>query len=163
VSVVLAAATSALIAPVRACPADTTTRYDSGFNVGIGMGLSFFRRVAFTYGLDIRVGHGPAIAVARIEGHGMSYVRYVAGLKLFHPGTGAQLEAGGAMNSGYSDGSIDRAWGLHLAAGRWNPVAEGVAQGTIPLVGDRENYDVGVAAFFAVPGNWYYSIGCNAG
>ena len=130
-------------------------------NVGLTIGLSAIRKFKFTYGFDVRVGHGPALGWARIEGHGLTYVRYAVGLKLFHPGTGAQVETGVAMNSAHADGSIDRAWGLHLAAGRWNPAADAQLQGTIPIVGDRGNYDLGLAAFFAVPGNWLYAIGCD--
>jgi hypothetical protein len=50
--------------------------------------------------------------------------------------------------------------GLHLAAGRWNPATDAQLQGTIPIVGDRGNYELRLAAFFAVPGNWLYAIGC---
>jgi hypothetical protein len=120
-----------------------------------------FRRVAFTYGLDFRVGHGPVLGIARVDGHGLEYVRLAAGVKLFHPGTGAQLEAGLATNSAHRTDGIERAWGVHLAAGRWNPAADAQAQGTIPVVGDGANYDGGLAVFFAVPGNWLGAIGCN--
>ncbi len=152
-----------LVAPrsVRACPPDVSDRYDKVFNVGVSVGFSMLRRFAFTYALDLRVGNGPFIGWARIEGHGLEYARYLAGLKAFHPSTGAEVETGVALNSAHAGGDIGQAWGLHLAAGRWNPATEGLVQGTIPLVGDRKNYDLGIAAFVAVPGNWLYAIGCN--
>ena len=155
------AAAAAGTAPTRACTSTLGDRYDSVVNVGLGFGFSVLPRFAVTYGLDLRFGHGPAIGFARIEGHGLNHVRYSLGLKLIHPATGAEFEAGFALNSAHVDSDVEKAWGLHLAGGRWNPGAEAQIQGMIPLHGDRHNYEAGLAAFFAVPGNWLYAIGCN--
>jgi hypothetical protein len=113
------------------------------------------------YGIDLRFGHGPAIGWARIEGHGLNSVRYSAGLKLIHPATGVDLETGLALNSASREGDVGKAWGVHLAGGRWNPIGELQIQGMIPFGGDRENYDIGLEAFFAIPGNWLYAVGCD--
>lgn len=160
-ALVVAATAGAGTAPAKACTSTLGDRYDSAINVGLGFGFSVLPRFAVTYGLDLRFGHGPAIGFARIEGHGLSYIRYNLGLKLIHPATGAELEAGPALNSAHGDGNVEKVWGLHLAGGRWNPVAEAQIQGMIPLRGDRYNYDAGLAVFFAVPGNWLYATGCN--
>jgi hypothetical protein len=151
---------STIARPALACSIPTD-RYGSVVNFGMTIGFSVLRRFAFTYGADIRIGHGPVIGWARIEGHGLSYVRTAAGVKAYHPGTGIQGEAGVAFNSAHRRDGIGQAFGLHLAAGRWNPVADAQVQGTVPLVGDRENYDLGLAAFVTTPGNWLYAIGCN--
>src|SRR6516225_2125973 len=82
-----AVATGAIVArPARACPGPTD-RYANVVNVGLTIGVSMIRRVKFTYGADIRFGHGPVIAWARVEGHGASYARFAAGVKGYHPGT----------------------------------------------------------------------------
>ena len=146
--------------PARACSVPTD-RYATVVNVGVTIGFSVLRRFKFTYGADLRIGHGPLIGWARVEGHGLTYVRAAAGLKAYHPATGIQGEAGVAFNSAHRWDGIGEALGLHLAAGRWNPVADAQVQGTVPLVGDRENYDLGLAAFLTTPGNWLYAIGCN--
>jgi hypothetical protein len=138
-----------------------TDRYATVVNVGVTIGFSVLRRLAFTYGTDLRIGHGPVIAFARIEGHGLNYLGSAAGIKAYHPGTGIQGEAGLAFNSAHRRDGIGQAFGLHLAAGRWNPAADAQVQGTVPLVGDPGNYDLGLAAFLTVPGNLFYAIGCN--
>jgi hypothetical protein len=147
--------------PALACPTDRSDRYDSSVNLGFSIGFSVIRQLSLTYGIDFRLGHGPAVGWFRVEGHGLNYARVAAGLKLFHPGTGAELEAGVASNSAHHNDNTEHAWGAHLALGRWNPNVDAQIQGTIPFAGDLKNYDLGLATFFPVPGNWYYAIGCN--
>jgi len=149
-----AVATGAIVArPARACPGPTD-RYANVVNVGLTIGVSMIRRVKFTYGADIRFGHGPVIAWARVEGHGASYARFAAGVKGYHPGTRIQGEVGLAYNTAQRGNGIQDALGLHLALGEWSAMGDGQLQGTVPIAGDRENYDLGVAAFLAIPGDW---------
>src|SRR6516225_6622967 len=86
--------------PAHACsvPSD---RYATVVNVGVTIGFSVLRRFKLTYGADLRIGHGPLIGWARVEGHGLTYVRAAAGLKAYHPATGIQGEAGVAFNSAH--------------------------------------------------------------
>jgi hypothetical protein len=139
--------------PARACPLPTD-HYPSVVNVGLTIGVSMIRRVKFTYGADIRIGHGPVMGWARVEGHGMSYARFAAGVKAYDPGTRIQGEVGLAYSTAQRGNGIQDALGLHLALGEWSAMVDGQLQGTVPLLGDRENYDFGLAAFVVVPGAW---------
>src|SRR5947208_10172922 len=129
VAVVVAATAAAGTTSAKACPPTLGDRYDSAINVGLALGFSVVPRFAMTYGLDLRFGHGPAIGFARIEGHGLSHIQYSLGLKLIHLPTGAEFEAGPALNSAHAESDVKKAWGLHLAGGRWNPSAEAQIQG----------------------------------
>src|SRR5882672_5436587 len=128
------------LSPAHACSAAQTNRYDSNINVGVTIGFSVVRAFRATYGFDLRFGRGPALGWLRLERHGFTYTRFAAGMKVFHPGTGAEIEAGVAFAGAHNEDNIDRAWGAHLAGGRWNPAAEAQVQGTIPFSGDRKNY-----------------------
>jgi hypothetical protein len=144
---------AAVAGPARACPVPSD-RYANVVNVGLTIGVSMVRRVKFTYGGDLRIGHGPVMGFARVEGHGMTYARFAAGVKAYDPGTRIQGEVGVAYHSAQQGNGIADALGLHLALGEWSAMLDGQLQGTIPLMGDRENYDLGLGVFFAIPGDW---------
>lgn len=156
--VIVAVAVCAARGQADACT--TSNRYDYRVNVGVLLGLSIFPKIHFTYGLDLRIGRGPEIGFARLEGYGLDFVRTAIGAELTH-GAG-DVEAGLAWSSAHQNEDVKGALGVHVAAGVWNPLSSLNASGSIPVVGDRGNYDAGLGVAWVVPGGIPSLIGCPA-
>lgn len=138
----------------------TSNRYDYGVNAGVLLGLSLFPKIHFTYGLDLRIGRGPEIGFVRLEGYGLDFIRTAVGAELIY-GKG-DVETGLAWSSAHQNEDVKGALGVHLAGGVWNPLSSLNASGSVPVVGDRRNYDAGLAVTWVVPGGIPSLIGCPA-
>jgi hypothetical protein len=134
---------------VHAC--DARDHYDFPVNVGFLVGVMFLPTVAFTYGIDIRGGHGPALGFGRLEGHGLTNLKLSVGIQAITKYASSEL--GAAFVGPHHGTDVASALGLHLGVGLWDPNLALSGIGTVPIAGDRRNYDVAADGFVVLPGN----------
>lgn len=141
----LAGALALPLAPgaARACHETPDDRYPHPTTIGINIGIAFAPQIRFAYGLDLRLGQGPTAGFFRLEGRGLTLMRFSGGLLAL--GSGVAGEAGVAFQTSRRGTDISESAGLHLGGSAWEGIAGAQLEGSIPLIGDRRNYDVAFA------------------
>ena len=100
-------------------------------------------QIRFAYGLDVRQGQGPTAGFFRLEGRGLTLLRFSGALLAL--GSGVAGEVGVAFQTDRRGTDIGGSAGLHLGASVWQGIAGAQLEGSVPFIGNRRNYDIAFA------------------